>query len=109
MEELKFGTFRQVTYANLVSVSDASKWDPTIRAAMPARPQDSYWIHIAAYPWAGNAYGDLGDVLGRQYDVGEAWIAYDLGRAVDPHWRDGVLAAVARREADLKARAPDFY
>lgn len=109
LEHLKFGTFRQVTYANLVSVSDTSKWDPAIRAAMPEQPEDGYWIHIAAYPWAGNAYGDPGDVLGRQYQTGEAWIAYDLGRAVDPNWRDGVLAAVAAREGDLKSRAPDFY
>lgn len=48
-------------------------------------------------------------MLAWRYETDQAWIAYDLGRAVDPNWRDGVLAAVAEREDDLKVRAPDFY
>ncbi|MDF2901037.1 MAG: hypothetical protein K0Q62_1096, partial [Phenylobacterium sp.] len=70
---------------------------------------DNYWIHIAAYPWASNAFKDAGDAYFESFDTPDAWLAYDLGRAVDPEWRSGVMARVGVMEADLRARHPEFF
>ncbi len=110
MDTLRFGTFRNVTYANLVgSARDIDTWDRAIAAAMPATPSDNYWVHIAAYPWASNAYKDVGDSHFRQFATPDAWLAYDLGRAVDPDWRTGMMGNVEKLEARLRAQAPDFF
>ena len=107
---LRFGTFRNVTYANLArSTRDTKTWDPSIAAAMSAQVVDNYWIHIAAYPWASNAFTDAGDAYFESFDTPDAWLAYDLGRAVDPEWRSGVMARVGVMEADLRARHPEFF
>lgn len=105
-----FGTFRNVTYANLVATTpDAKDWDPAIRAAMPADRIDNYWIHIAAYPWSSNTYKDVGDAYYGGYDSAQAWMAFDLGRAVDPDWRLGVMAGLAQYETTLRTGEPDFF
>lgn len=110
MDRLRFGTFRHVTYANLLRVSEgAAEWSADTRAGMPAQLTDNYWIHIAAYPWAGNAYKDLGDTHLQAYMTPDAWLAYDLGRAVDPAWRAGTLAQVAAMEAQLARDHPEFF
>ena len=110
MDAMAFGTFRHVTYANLVAVSPDSKdWEPAIRAAMPAQRVDNYWIHIAAYPWSSNAYKDAGDAYYAEYDTPQAWVAFDIGRLVDPEWREGPLATLANYEENLRAQRPDFF
>ncbi len=109
LDALPFGTFRYVTFANLVRVSgDTSKWDKTIFNAMPSLA-DCYWTHIAAYPWAGNTYKDLGDLAYQGYEMDKAWQAWDLGRAVDPDWQTGTLQSVARYEDKLRAALPDSF
>jgi hypothetical protein len=109
LDALPFGTFRYVTFANLVRGSDTSKWDPATFQAMPTPLVDNYWTHIAAYPWASNAFKDAGDAYFQGYEMDEAWQAWDLGRAVDPDWRTGVMANVARLEAELRTNEPDFF
>lgn len=110
LDDLPFGTFRYVTYANLVrGTQDASGWDPAIASAMPRELVDNYWIHIAAYPWAANVYKDAGDTYLSGYDAPMAWLAYDLGRAVDPAWRDGPTRQVEQLEVHLREVAPDFF
>jgi|GEM_PF-2488562 len=110
LDALPFGTFRRVTYANLVASSEGTKgWDPAILKAMPADLVDNYWIHIASHPWAANAYKDAGDTYYRNYETPDAWIAFDLGRAVDPNWRAGVLGTVAKYEESLRTDQPDFF
>lgn len=110
MDAMQFGTFRYVTYANLALNSPSSEtWDPAIRSAMPNPITDNYWVHISAYPWAGNTYGDLGGAYTGLYETGQAWIAYDLGRAVDPQWRLGVLGNIEKLERRLTRDFPDFY
>jgi hypothetical protein len=110
LDGLEFGTFRYVTYANLVAgAGDTKGWDPAIAKAMPANRTDGYWLHIAAHPWAANAYKDVGDIYLTDYEVGQAWAAYDLGRAVDPQWRIGVMPVLAKYEDDMRANHPDFF
>ncbi|MDP3635281.1 hypothetical protein [Phenylobacterium sp.] len=110
MDAMAFGTFRRVTYANLVRNSpDTEKWDAKIAASMPASLVDNYWIHIAAHPWSSNTFKDAGDSYLGGYDTPSAWAAFDLGRAVDPDWRAGPMAGLARYEAALRANEPDFF
>jgi hypothetical protein len=110
MDGLDFGTFRYVTYANLVAgAGDTKTWDPAIAKAMPANPADGFWLHIAAHPWAANAYKDVGDVYLTGYAMDQAWVAYDLGRAADPQWRVGVMPVLAKYEDGLRAAHPDFF
>lgn len=110
MDTLPFGTIRYVTFANIVRVSqDSEKWDPKIFQGMPAALTDDYLIHIAAYPWSANAYNDLGKAYMAEYDMPNAWMAFDLGRAVDPGWRDGPLSNIAAFEDRLRKTAPDFF
>ena len=110
LDSLPFGTFRYVTFANLVSGSkDVTTWDKAIFKAMPSPLVANYWTHIAAYPWAGNAYDDAGGSYLRSFDTPKAWTAFDLGRAVDPDWRSGSLQSVANYEAVLEANVPDFF
>lgn len=110
LDRLPFGTFRYVTYANLFRMTpQAVKWDPAIRDAMPQNLVDNYWTHIAAYPWAGNVYKDLGDTYYAGYDPMNAWLAFDLGRAIDPDWRVGVLSGLAAYEDRLRLAEPDFF
>ena len=110
LDALPFGTFRLVTYANLVRNSTgADKWGAAARLAMPEHLADNYWIHIATYPWASNAYKDVGDLHFSSFDTTSAWQAYDLGRAVDSDWRMGVMANVEGLEARVQAAAPDFF
>lgn len=110
MDAMAFGTFRMLTYANLVRGSkNADKWNAPARAGMPARVEDLYWIHIAAYPWASNAFKDVGDAYLQDFDAPTAWLAYDLGRAVDPAWRHGVMIHVEGLESNVRKGAPDFF
>uniref|UniRef100_B0SX07 Uncharacterized protein n=1 Tax=Caulobacter sp. (strain K31) TaxID=366602 RepID=B0SX07_CAUSK len=110
LDRMMFGTFRYVTYANLFRMTpQADKWDPAIRKAMPQDLVDNYWMHIAAYPWAGNVYKDAGDTYYAAYDPVNAWLAFDLGRAIDPDWRAGVLSGLAAYEDKLRLAEPDFF
>jgi hypothetical protein len=110
MDQMPFGTFRYVTFANLVRISPgSSKWDPAIFKHMPPALVDDYWTHIAAYPWAANAYKDLGDDYIAGYNTLNAWLAFDLGREVDPNWQDGPMAEVAAYEKKLRLAQPEFF
>ena len=110
LDRMTFGTFRYVTYANLFRMTpQADKWDPAIRNAMPQDLVDNYWTHIASYPWAGNVYKDAGDTYYAAYDPVNAWLAFDLGRAIDPDWRAGVLSGLASYEDKLRLNEPDFF
>jgi hypothetical protein len=110
LDQMPFGTFRYVTFANLVRNSKgADKWDKAILKAMPERLTDDYWIHIAAFPWAANAYKDLGDSYIEDYDTFHAWLAYDLGRAVDENWKSSVMSSVDESENRMRAGLPDFF
>ncbi|MDC7675746.1 hypothetical protein [Asticcacaulis machinosus] len=106
---LRFGTFRYVTFANLVRTSKGTdRWDKAIWGSMPSL-KDCYWIHIAAYPFASNAFKDLGDHHYSNYEMDRAWQAWDLGRVVDPDWRSGAMASVGEYEARLRAQEPNFF
>jgi len=110
LDRMPFGTFRYLTFANLVRVSpESSKWDPAILKLMPTPLVDNYWTHIAAYPWAANAYKDAGDAYFSNYDTPNAWLAYDLGRAVDKEWQSGPMATLAAFEQQLRSTQPDFF
>ncbi|MGH7024392.1 MAG: hypothetical protein ACREEB_12490 [Caulobacteraceae bacterium] len=108
-DSMPFGTFHYVIFANLVRESDTAKWDPSIFKRMPSPLVDNYWAHIVAFPWASNAYKDAGDTYLADYDTENAWVAYDLGRAVDRDWRSGVMANVAQFEDELRKGEPDFF
>ena len=109
LDAMPFGTFRYVTFANLVRASgDISGWDKGIFSAMPALP-DCYWTHIAAYPWIGNTYKDMGDLAYGDFQLDKAWQAWDLGRAVDSDWRKDTLQSVAEYEDSLRAALPDDF
>ncbi len=109
LDKLPFGTFRYVTFANLVRTSgDADAWDKSIAARMPSLA-DCYWTHIAAYPWAGPAFKDLGDFWYAQFDTAKAWEAWDLGRAVDPGWRGGPMQAVVDLENRVRQAVPGNF
>lgn len=108
-DKLPFGTFRYVAYANLVRQSgDTSKWDPTIARSMPAIT-DCYWKHIAAYPWAGNAFKDLGDSYLQNFDMQNAWLAWDLGRLVDGKASSALLGQIDEYEQNLRRGMPDNF
>ncbi len=109
LDKLPFGTFRYVTFANLIRTSsDADGWDKSIASHMPSLA-DCYWTHIAAYPWASPAFKDLGDFWYTQYDTARAWQAWDLGRAVDPGWRGGPMQAVADLESRTVQAVPGNF
>ncbi|WKL55825.1 hypothetical protein Q1W73_08900 [Asticcacaulis sp. ZE23SCel15] len=108
-DSLTFGTFRYVTFANLVLTSkDTDKWDKAIWASMPSLT-DCYWTHIAAYPFASNAFKDLGDHYYGQYEMDKAWQAWDLGRAIDPDWTSGAMVSVGQYETQLREVAPNDF
>lgn len=106
---LAYGTFRNVTYANLVAGADTESWDPAIAKQMPAERVDNYWIHIEAYPWSSNTWKDAGDGYYTQYETGEAWKAFDLGRELDPTWQDGPMKSIGEFEKTMRAQEPDFF
>jgi hypothetical protein len=110
VDKLPFGTFRYVTFANLVRGSKGTdKWDKAIFKAMPNPLTDGYWIHIAAFPWSANAYKDLGDTYLEGFDSFHAWLAYDLGRAADENWKSSVMNSVDDLENRMKAGLPDYF
>lgn len=109
MDALPFGAFRRVTYANLMRAADTSKWPAATRAGMPSNLTDNYWLHIATYPWSANAFKDAGDTYLIGYDTPSAWLAYDLGRAIDPDWRDTAMGRIEALEKQVRDRAPDFF
>lgn len=109
LDDRPFGTFRYVTYANLLAVSDTKGWDPAIAKAMPVSRVDNYWTHIAAHPWSSNAYKDAGDAYYLEYEMGEAWTAFDLGREVDLDWRSGPMSTVADFEQTMRSQFPGFF
>ncbi len=107
---LPFGTYRYVTFANIVrGADDVARWDPAILKAMPQPIAANYWTHIAAYPWSSFAYKDVGDTYLQARDEEAAWLAFDLGRAVDPNWRIGPMGALANYETALRTTVPDFF
>jgi len=109
LDEIGFGTFRYVTFANLVRISKGTKkWDEAIFKKMPSLT-DSYWTHIAAYPWASNAFKDLGDTWLAQFETFKAWEVWDLGKAIDPDWRRGSMKSVADYEKNIRASMPDSF
>lgn len=109
MDGFDFGTFRLVTFANLARTSkDSGQWNQAVFASTPSII-DSYWIHIAAQPWASNAFKDLGDAKYEQFDTFEAWNVWDLGRAVDPDWQRGSMESVGRLEDNIRAKMHDYF
>lgn len=108
-DSLTFGTFRYVTFANLVRTSRGiDKWDEAILGSMPSLA-DCCWTHIAAYPYASNAFKDLGDYYYSQYEMDKAWQAWDLGRAIDPHWSSTAMNSVGAYETQLRAASPNAF
>lgn len=109
LDEMDFGTFRLLTFANLVrSSSDSGEWDSDDLDAAPPLTV-AYWTHIAASPWSSNAFKDLGDTYHLQFDTHRAWQAWDLGRAIDPDWRNASMQSVADVEASLKVAMADNF
>jgi hypothetical protein len=107
---IPFGTFRFVTFANLMrAAKDSASWDPALFSVMHRDPADNYWTHIAAYPWASNAFADLGDYYLESWRATDAWLAFDLGRAIDPDWRLGVMSNVDGLEKKVRADNPDQF
>jgi hypothetical protein len=105
-----FATFRNVTFANLAqNTKDKIDLADPAFAAMPKDLADDYWVHIAAYPWASNAYKDVGDYYFRGYDTPSAWQAYDMGRTIDPAWTSGAMASVSKMEDGIRQQFPDFF
>ncbi len=110
MDDRPYGTFRYVTFANLVRGSnDVGKWDPSILKSMPNPLVDNYWVHIAAHPWSSLTYKDAGDAYLQTYDASNAWLAYDLGREVDKDWRLGTMQALSAFEDKLRMTQPDVF
>jgi hypothetical protein len=109
LDSLPYGTIRYLTFANLVRGSgDVGKWDKTIWKKMPSLA-DCYWLHIAAYPWASNAFSDLGHFLYASFNTWKAWEVWDLGRAIDPDWKTGVMISVLRLEEHLRTAMHDNF
>lgn len=109
LEGLPFATFREVTFANLVQGGTDGRADPALVRLMPGSLPDHYWRHVAAYPWASNVYKDLGDTYLRANDTDDAWLAYDLGRAIDSDWKGGVMRQVVAIEDSLRRTEPDLF
>ena len=70
---------------------------------------DSYWTHIAAFPWASNAFKDLGDTSYSQFETFKAWEAWDLGRAIDPDWQLSSMKSVDDLEKRIRLMMPDSF
>jgi hypothetical protein len=110
MDDRPYGTFRLVTFANLVRGSgDVSKWDSSIFKSMPSPLANNYWVHIAAHPWSSLTYKDAGDAYLQAFDPSDAWLAYDLGREIDKDWRLGTMKALSTFEDQLRTAQPDFF
>ncbi len=109
LDELDFGTFRLVTFANLVrSSNDSGEWDSADFNGAPPLA-DAYWTHIAASPWSSNTFKDLGDNHRSQFDTYSAWQAWDLGRAIDPDWRGGSMQSIAEAETAIRVAMADSF
>ncbi|MDZ4308729.1 hypothetical protein [Allopontixanthobacter sp.] len=109
LDELDFGTFRFVTFANLVrSSSDSADWDSASFKRAPSLT-DAYWIHIAAQPWSSNTFKDLGDHHYSQFETFAAWEVWDLGRAIDPDWQGGSMKSLEDFENAIKAAMADCF
>lgn len=109
LDQMDFGTFRYVTFANLFRISKGTDdWDKRIFQKMPSFT-DSYLTHIAAYPWASNAFKDLGDTWYGQFETFRAWEAWDFGRAVDPDWERSAMQSIAGFEEQVRAAMPDSF
>jgi hypothetical protein len=110
LDPLPFNTYRYVLFANLARTSSLSmKWNPGIFNLMPRPLVNNFWTHIAAYPWASSAYSEAADVYMADGDPFAAWLAYDLGRAVDKDWRDGEMAKATAIEQEIRSSQPDFF
>lgn len=102
--------FRDVTLGNLlVAAGYREGWPADLRARLPQTAAPLFWRAVAAAPWPANTYHDLGIALLREDAVDKAWLAFDLGRAVDPHWTAGVMATIADAEQRLERTMPDFF
>ena len=109
LDELDFGTFRLVTFANLARITtDSAQWDKRIFENVPSLT-DSYWTHIAAHPWASNTFKDLGDTEYSQFNTFAAWDAWDLGKAIDPDWQGGSLKSLVELENKIRTAMPDNF
>lgn len=109
LDALDFGTFRFVTFANLVrSSSDSAEWDSASFKNAPSLT-NAYWIHIAAHPWSSNTFKDLGDYHYSQFNSFAAWEVWDLGRAVDPDWQGGSMQSLEGFENSIKAAMADSF
>jgi len=110
MDDRPYGTFRYVTFANLVrGSSDVAQWGPSILKSMPSPLADNYWVHIAAHPWSSLTYKDAGDAYLQTFDTSDAWLAYDLGREIDKDWRLGTMQALSAFEDQMRTAQPDFF
>jgi hypothetical protein len=102
--------FRDITIGNLLlAARDREQWDQGLRARLPDSATTCFWRAVAAAPWAANTYHDAGVALLGDDQVDLAWLAFDLGRAVDPNWRLGVMASIADAEQRLEHTLPEFF
>jgi len=109
LDQMDFGTFRYVTFANLVRISkDTKNWDKEIFEKMPSLT-DGYWKHIIAYPWSSNTYKDLGDTWYSQFETFRAWEVWDLGKTIDPDWESGTMKSIAEYEQKIRSLMPDNF
>jgi hypothetical protein len=110
LDDRPYGTFRYVTFANLVrGSSDVAQWGPSILRSMPSPLVENYWVHIAAHPWSSLTYKDAGDAYLQTFDTSDAWLAYDLGREVDKDWRLGTMQALSTFEDQMRSAQPNFF
>jgi len=110
LDDRPYGTFRYVTFANLVrGSSDVAQWGPSILKSMPSPLVENYWVHIAAHPWSSLTYKDAGDAYLQTFDASDAWLAYDLGREVDKDWRLGTMQALSTFEDQMRSAQPNFF
>jgi len=102
--------FRDITLGNLLLVSkDLEEWDLGLRRRLPQSAATCFWRSIAVAPWPANTYHDVGIALLTERQVDLAWLAFDLGRAVDPIWKSGVMAQISDAEVRLERNLPDFF
>jgi hypothetical protein len=64
---------------------------------------------VRGNPYVGGYYKDLGDLLRQSFEPDQAWLFYDLGRALPGGANAPVIATMNDYESKIAARAPQFF
>ena len=101
----------EVSRAGLSNAYMLDLWnaDVMIQHNVGGDPVALFTVAIKGNPYVGGFYKDLGDAYRYSFQPAEAWLCYDLARALPGGQSSPVVDGISRMEGSIASRNPEFF